>query len=160
MRTIFIGNDHRGFPLVSGIRAHIEELGFPSVHIGCHNTDSHDYPRYAQSVAELVQKNPDAMGILVCGSGIGVCIAANRFDHVRAATCRSMDDAEMTRKHNDANILCLGADVDYMTDIETTVVMNRLVETFLTTRFEGGRHQRRIDLIDGGEIDDLTFTVG
>lgn len=160
MKTIHIGNDHRGFRLVSTVLTTVKDLGFNTKHHGCYSSDSADYPTYAQHVAEAIQKNPNDMGVLICGSGIGISIAANRFPGIRAALCRGVTDAEMSRKHNNANVICFGADFHESSLLTDEALIDMFVREFLITRFEGGRHQRRIDLIDGAESDGDEFIVG
>ncbi|MFT6345975.1 MAG: ribose 5-phosphate isomerase B [Myxococcota bacterium] len=135
---IAIASDHAGFDLKSIIIKEFESK-LQIIDLGCDNSEtSVDYPDFAQKLAgEIINKSAD-FGILVCGSGIGISIAANRFSQIRAALCHNSQIAELSRKHNDANVLCLGARiVDEKTAIQT-------VQTFLKTDFEGGRHANRI----------------
>ena len=140
MASIIIGSDHGGFNLKTVIVKHLQELGYEVSDLGCYNTDSYDYPVIANAVAEKVlEKN--AKGILVCGTGIGVSIAANRHKGIRASHCTDTFTARMTRLHNDSNILCLGE------RITGTGLALDIVDIWLKTDFEGGRHQRRIDML-------------
>jgi|TARA_B100001094_G_C18195140_1_gene810267 ribose 5-phosphate isomerase B len=107
--------------------------------LGCKGTNSVDYPDFANKVCAEMLGNVQHIGILVCGTGIGMCMAANKFYHIRAALCHNVHTASMTRKHNNANVLCLGART-----LESDQIIP-IVETFLTTRFEEGRHHQRID---------------
>jgi len=134
---IYIASDHAAFnekqELFAYLKAsrEIEDLGTYSV-------ESTNYPEWAKKLVEKV-RTEGAVGILMCGSGIGVCMAANRYRGIRAALCRDEDDAKMSRLHNDANVLCLSG---RKTPID---LLKKIAETFLSTNFEGGRHQTRID---------------
>lgn len=149
------GSDHRGYELRKQIDEAIDNNNprqFATVDCGTHHpTESTDYPLFAHSVtshmrwAEDTDNWPDnrtAFGILVCGSGFGVAIAANKTEGIRAVTCRSIQDAVMARKHNDANVVCIGADVTAL------ALAVQIVEAFINTEFEGGRHQNRIDMME------------
>jgi ribose 5-phosphate isomerase B len=138
---IAVGSDHRGYPLKDRITRQLRAGGHEVVDLGCDGTDSADYPDYAFAVAEKVAAGEADRGILVCGSGIGMSIAANKVKGIRAALCHSIDDARMTRKHNDSNVLSLSAKSMEDPRIE------ELVRVWLETPFEGGRHIRRIDKI-------------
>lgn len=144
--TIIIGSDHRGFSLKEELINYLKEAGYEVVDVGPHGSDSVDYPLYAQKVAVAVEHNDSSKGILICGSGTGMCIAANKFNGIRAATVRDQESAEMSVKHNNANIICLGADF-----ISVEQAKN-IIDRFMNTDFEGGRHQRRIDMIKELEI--------
>lgn len=137
---IIIGSDHGGFRLKNEIMNHLKETGYEVDDLGCYNTDSCDYPVIAKAVAEEVLKT-SGRGILVCGTGIGVCIAANRYDGIRASNCTDTFAARMTRMHNDSNILCLGERI-----LGSGLALD-IVDIWLNTEFEGGRHKRRIDMI-------------
>ena len=140
MTSIIIGSDHGGFKLKSEIIKHLQELGYEVSDLGCYNTESCDYPIIAKAVAENVLEE-NSRGILVCGTGIGVSIAANRFNGIRASHCTDTFTARMTRMHNDSNILCLG---ERITGVGLAL---DIVDIWLKTEFEGGRHQKRIDMI-------------
>ncbi len=138
---IAIGSDHGGFHLKEFVRAYLEKQDITVKDFGCFNEDSIDYAPIAEQVAKTVSSGEAEKGILICSTGIGICIAANKVKGIRAATCADAYSAEMTRRHNNANILCMGGKiVDNSTAVE-------LVNIFLSTPFEGGRHQRRIDQI-------------
>ncbi len=140
MTSIIIGSDHGGFKLKSEIVKHLQELGYEVSDLGCYNTESCDYPIIAKAVAEKVLEE-NSRGILVCGTGIGVSIAANRFNGIRASHCTDTFTARMTRMHNNSNILCLG---ERITGVGLAL---DIVDIWLKTEFEGGRHQKRIDMI-------------
>ena len=141
MQKIIIASDHGGFNLKTTIYNHLSELGYDIEDYGCYNTDSCDYPVYAQKVANAVSINAQMCGILVCGTGIGMSIADNKINGIRAALCSDTFSARMTRMHNNSNILCLGERV-----IGQGLALD-IVDTWLNTGFEGGRHQKRIDMI-------------
>ena len=138
---IALGCDHGGFALMQEIKAHLEELGLEYRDFGTYSADSCDYPVYAEAAARAVASGECDRGILVCGTGIGISIAANKIKGIRAALCSDCFSAEMTRRHNNANMLAMGARV-----LGGGLAL-KIVDTFLTTGFDGGRHQRRIDLI-------------
>jgi len=138
---IAIGSDHRGYPLKNRIALKLREEGHEINDLGCEGTDSVDYPDYAIPVAEMVAAGDAERGILVCGSGIGMSIAANKVKGVRAALCRTVDDASMTRRHNDSNVLTLSEKSMEDPGIE------ELIRVWLETPFEGARHARRVDKI-------------
>jgi len=138
---VSIGADHAGFELKEKIRKLLSDQGIEVADEGTHSAESVDYPDYARKVAEAVAGNGTQRGILVCGSGIGMAMAANKVHGIRAAHVTSEQEARMSREHNDANVLTLGARV---LDEATAL---RIVQIFLNTQFEGGRHQRRVDKI-------------
>ena len=142
---IALGCDHGGFALMQEIKAHLEELGLEYRDFGTYSADSCDYPVYAEAAARAVASGECDRGILVCGTGIGISIAANKIKGIRAALCSDCFSAEMTRRHNNANMLAMGARV-----LGGGLAL-KIVDTFLTTGFDGGRHQRRIDLISALE---------
>ena len=137
---IIIGSDHGGFNLKTEIVKYLDLKGYEVVDLGCYDTSSCDYPVIAKSVAEEVLKT-HSRGILICGTGIGVSITANRYKGIRASHCTDTFTARMTRMHNDSNILCLGE------RITGTGLALDIVDIWLSTAFEGGRHQRRIEMI-------------
>jgi len=137
---IAIGCDHRGLDSKQFIIKLITEAGHNYEDFGCYTTDSVDYPDIAKKVAEAVAAGHFEQGILICNTGIGMSIAANKVKGIRAALCYNAFSARRARQHNDANILCLATE-------EKPDTMREIVETFLTTEFEGGRHQRRLDKI-------------
>lgn len=137
---VIIGSDHGGFKLKCEIIKHLREQDFEVCDKGCYSEESCDYPVIAKSVAKDVL-NTSGRAILVCGTGIGMSIAANRFDGIRASHCTDTFSARMTRMHNDSNILCLGE------RITGTGLALDIVDIWLKTDFEGGRHKNRIDMI-------------
>ncbi len=136
--TIAIGSDHAGFAMKEALKVELAALGYTVHDFGTHSTDSVDYPDYAYPLAKAISDNKFQRGILICGSGQGVAISANRFPAVRAALCRDEDDVFVARAHNDTNVLALGA---RKTSIESAKL---LIKNFLSTKFEGGRHQSRV----------------
>lgn len=138
---IAIGCDHGGFKLKEEIKRYLEKQGIACKDYGCYSEESVDYAPFALQVANSVKDNESDYGILVCSTGLGISMAANKVKGIRAAVCTNEFCAEMTRKHNNANVLCLGGMV---VDTETAL---KLVDIFLSTAFEGDRHQRRIDQI-------------
>ena len=140
MSKILIASDHGGYRLKNDILKHIKQLGLDIEDYGCYNPEPCDYPVYAKLVAEEVAKN-NVRGILVCGTGIGMSIAANKVNGIRASHCTDTFSAKMTRMHNDSNILCLGE------RITGTGLAIDIVDMWLNTEFEGGRHQKRLDMI-------------
>jgi ribose 5-phosphate isomerase B len=139
---VIIGCDHAAFPLKEKIKAYLEGLGIPVEDVGTDSEQSVDYPDFGIRVARRVSGGDPGRGILLCGTGIGMSMVANRFPGVRAARCGGVFDAAMSRRHNDANILVLGGRV-----IGEALAME-IVRTWLETPFEGGRHQRRLDKFD------------
>ena len=138
---IAIGSDHGGFELKNEIKKHLESRGFEVKDFGAYTKDSVDYPDIAEAVCKPVANGEFEFGVLVCGTGIGISIAANKIDGIRAALCADVYSAAMCRRHNNANILCLGGRV---TGPELAFM---IVDTYLREEFEGDRHQRRIDKI-------------
>jgi ribose 5-phosphate isomerase B len=138
---ISVGCDHRGVSLKDKIVRLLNNLGHDVDDVGVNNEQSVDYPDVAAVVARKVSKGEVDRGILVCGTGLGMAIVANKFPGVRAAPCHDSVTAELSRRHNDLNILCLAG------DILGERLVDRLVETWLSTEFEGGRHQRRVDKV-------------
>jgi len=137
---VAIGCDHGGIDLKNAVLAVLAELGHEADDQGCNSTESVDYPDFAKSVSRLVKEGKCQCGILICGTGIGMSMAANRIPGIRAALCNEMFAAKMSREHNDANILCLGARVI------GPGLAAEIVRTWMTSDFAGGRHQRRIDM--------------
>jgi ribose 5-phosphate isomerase B len=138
---IAIGSDHRGFDAKKRIIALLEKLGHEVTDVGPFGNESVDYPDFALQVANSVGAGQVDRGILICGTGIGMCIAANKVPTVRAAPCHDSITAEMSRRHNDANVLCLSA------DLLGDELIDRMIRIWLGTDFEGGRHARRVDKI-------------
>jgi len=141
--SIAIGSDHAGFECKESIKTALKTAneGFALVDVGTHSADSVDYPDFAHQVAAQVESGEVEMGVVICGSGNGVCITANKHKGIRAALCWSVEIAALARQHNDANVLCIPA---RFVSHETALQM---VETFMNTAFEGGRHQKRIEKI-------------
>ena len=137
---VAIGCDHGGLDLKDIVKLVLKELGHDIDDQGCNSSESVDYPNFAKAVSSLVRNGECERGILICGTGIGMSMAANRIPGIRAALCHEMFSARMSREHNDANVLCLGARVIGQGLAAETV------RTWMTTDFAGGRHQRRIDM--------------
>ena len=138
---ISLGADHAGFELKNNIKEHLNAQGIEVSDRGTNSTESVDYPDFARAVADDVAGETVDMGVLVCGTGIGMAISANKVPGIRAANCDTVFEAEMSREHNDANVLTLGARV---VDPKDALA---IVDTWVRTKFAGGRHQRRIDKI-------------
>ena len=138
---IVVGADHAGFRAKETIKAYLERAGYPVEDVGTHSEESVDYPDFARAVGERVAAGKDSLGILVCGTGIGVSIAANKVEGIRAALAHDSLTARRAREHNDANVLALGGKIVGEDEALT------IVQEFLGAHFAGGRHQRRIDKI-------------
>ena len=136
---ISMGCDHGGFLLKEHVKKYLTEKGHEIVDCGCHSLDSCDYPEFGGAAARAVASGECERGIVICTSGIGISISANKIKGIRCALCSEPLSAEMTRRHNNANMLAMGAGMIGPNMAE------RLVDVFLTTEFEGGRHQRRVD---------------
>ncbi len=144
---VCIGADHAGFALKEIVASSLREAGIEVVDVGTNSPDSVDYPVYGLQVARVVKSGQADRGILVCGSGTGMCIVANRVPGVRAVSGHDPFEARMSRRHNDSNVLCLGSrfiGVDLALEI---------VREWIKEPFEGGRHKRRIDLIDSSKAE-------
>ena len=141
-RTIFIASDHAGVNLKSQLSAHLIAAGHTVQDMGTHSKDSCDYPAYAEKVCAAVLADESALGILICGSGIGMSMAANRHKGIRAALCTCEFQARYTRRHNNANVLCLAERVT------GCGVALEITDIFLAEAFEGGRHARRVAMLD------------
>ena len=139
--VIAIASDHGGFDLKELLKTNLEEMGYGIVDLGCYDNSSVNYPDYANKMAAALLNDTAKRGILICGSGIGISIAANRHAHIRAALVHDGLTAKLSRAHNDANVLVLGG--------RTTGigVAKDCLKIFLDTKFEGGRHQMRIDIM-------------
>ena len=138
---IAVASDHRGFTVKGMVLALLSELGHDGLDRGPDSSESVDYPDFAAEVASAVAEGTADRGILICGTGMGMCIVANKFAGVRAANRHDDLTAEMSRRHNDSNVLCLSA------DLLGDRLVNRMIEIWLETEFEGGRHARRVDKI-------------
>ena len=141
MRKIFISSDHAGFKLKEAIKVYLSKKKLTFQDLGPHNNNSVDYPDYAHKVAKRVKISKNNVGILVCGSGMGMNIAANRHKNIRAAQCFNLKSTKLSRLHNDANIITLGS------RLLTKKNALNFVNVFLKTKFEGGRHSARIKKI-------------
>ena len=142
MNKIAIGCDHAAFEEKENIKTYLVKKGYEVFDVGTNSNKSVDYPEFGHKVACMVTESAVDKGIVICGSGIGISIAANKVKGARAALCTTCKHAEMSRKHNDANILALGA---RMTDYD---LLEKIVDVWLNTDFEGGRHLTRIDMIE------------
>ena len=140
-KSIIIASDHAGFLMKEKVKIFLNKSKIKSLDLGTFSEKRVDYPDYAKKLA-LSVKNKSSFGILICGSGIGVSIAANRFKKVRAAVCYNQISASLARKHNNANVLCLGARLISLKNVQ------KIVYTFISTKFEGGRHINRVKKLD------------
>lgn len=148
-RIIFIGSDAAGYRLKEEIKEYVMKKGYDVFDMGCNSEESCHYPIFANAVCEAVQKCPNSsFGILICGTGIGMSMCANKYKGIRAGLCGDVFSAEMTRKHNNANVLCMGARV-----IKSRLA-KQITDAFLANDFEGGRHQVRIDMMTEYEAKD------
>lgn len=139
---IAIGCDHGGYALKLAVKKHLEEKGYEVVDYGCHSTESVDYPVYGEKVGRAVAGGECELGVLICGTGIGISLAANRVHGIRAAVCSESYSAELTRRHNDANMIAFGARVVG----EGTACA--ILDAFFGAKFEGGRHAQRVAMLD------------
>jgi ribose 5-phosphate isomerase B len=140
-KIIPIGADHAGFKLKEKVKSYLSSKGYELRDFGCYSEDSIDYPDFGHPVANMVEENSGMLGILICGSGNGINMTANKHQGVRSALCWKKEIAELARQHNNANIIALPA--RFITEEEAI----EMIDVFLTTEFEGGRHQKRIDKI-------------
>lgn len=138
--NIAIGSDHRGLEYKKFVIGALTEMGYICKDFGSYSEESVDYPVIAQVVGEAVSLSQFDLGVLICGTGIGMSIAANKIKGIRAALCWDNLGAQRARQHNNANVICLGAE-------RGTAGVKEILKTFLSTQFEGGRHQRRLDMI-------------
>ena len=144
-KPIALAADHGGFELKEAVKAHLDELGLEYIDFGTHSTASVDYPDFAAKGCKAVQDGSCALVILCCGTGVGMSMCANKMKGIRACCCSDTFSAEFTRRHNNANMLAMGAGMIGKNMAE------RIVEVFLSTEFEGGRHERRVGLLDAIE---------
>ena len=142
---IAIGNDHAAVALKNHIKKYVEDMGHTVINFGTDTNDSCDYPVYGEKVGRAVAGGEADLGILICGTGIGISLAANKVKGVRAAVCSEPYSAKLTRMHNDANIIAFGARV------VGEAMAEMIVYEFLNAKYEGGRHQRRVDMITATE---------
>ena len=139
---ISIGADHAGFSVKEKIREYLESKGYRILDKGAYSEESVDYPEFGHAVGNSVKDGESAKGIVVCGSGIGISMAANKVEGIRAALCTTPEHALVSRLHNDANVLAIGA---RMTDFD---IILEIIDTWLRSEFEGGRHSRRVNKIE------------
>ena len=142
---IALASDHAGFAYKERVKTTLVEMQLPFTDFGANSNESSDYPDFAHAAATAISKGECDKGIFICGTGIGMSIVANKHKGVRAAACESVEAAELSRKHNDANVLCIGE------RLTTWEEAQAIVRTFLKSEFEGGRHERRV-----GKIHSLT----
>ena len=142
MKRIVLGADHGGYELKNTIKAHLEANGFETIDVGTNSAESCDYPIFASKLCQKLQNGEADLGILVCGTGIGMSMAANKHKGIRAACCSDTFSARLTRLHNNANVLCIGARV-----VGAGLALD-LVEEFVNAEFEGDRHIKRLSLIE------------
>ena len=142
MVKIAVASDHGGFALKEKVKEHLVQRGFDVDDLGTHSEDSVDYSSYGKACGEAVASGKADLGVVVCGTGIGISIAANKVKGVRCGLCTSVEMAHLTKQHNNANILALGGRT---TEPELAL---KIVDEWLDTEFEGGRHQRRVDMLD------------
>ena len=138
---VVISNDHAATEMKFEIKKYLEDKGYEVVDVGTNNSESCDYPEYGEKAARLVADHQVDFGILICGTGVGISLAANKVKGIRCGVCSETTTAALIRRHNDANMISFGA------RIVGVEVAKDIVDTFLTTEFEGGRHQRRVDMI-------------
>ncbi len=140
--NILLANDHAGTSLKNEIKKVLENKGYSVINLGCNTEESVDYPDFAHPLAEKISNNQNLKGIIICGSGIGVSMSANKHKGVRSALCWNKETAKLSRSHNNANVIALPA--RFLKKKEAI----EMVEIFLNTEFEGGRHERRVDKIN------------
>lgn len=139
MTQIYLGADHGGYELKTKVVAYLKEKDFSVTDLGVFSNDPADYPDIAREVSEKVNEYPGSFGVLVCGTGIGMCMVANKQKNIRAVMCTSSEMSKMARLHNDANVLCLGGRIQQFDEVKP------ILDTFFQTAFDGGeRHKRRI----------------
>ncbi len=142
---IAIGCDHTAYDLKMHVIEHLKKRGLQVKDLGCEHTTSSDYPLYGEAVGRAVASGECELGIAICGTGVGISLAANRVKGIRAVVCSEPYSAQLARRHNDANVLCFGARV-----VGSELAL-MIVDNFLDAEFEGGRHQRRVDMIEAIE---------
>ena len=145
--TIALASDHRGYALKGVLRGELESAGYGVLDLGTDSDDTVDYPDYGYAAAQAIADGRVARAVVICGTGIGICIAANRHPAARAAVCRDPEAARLARRHNDANILALASN-----DLDANAA-KELLRTFLETGFEGGRHRTRVAKLGAPDID-------
>lgn len=139
---IALASDHGGFKLKEEVKTHLKRRGIQILDLGTHSEDSVDYPSYGEACGKAVIDKRADLGIVVCGTGIGISIAANKVKGIRCGLCTSVEMAQLTKQHNNANVLALGGRT---TSVE---LAKEIVDAWLDTEYEGGRHQRRVDMLD------------
>ena len=142
MQTLIIGADHAGFEMKEKLKSYLAAKGFTLLDKGTYSLDSVDYPDFAHAVARELENDTTKTGILLCGSANGVAITANKHAHIRAAICWTVEIASLARQHNNANIICIPA------RFVDEPIAEKMVDAFLSTEFEGGRHARRVEKIE------------
>ena len=142
MKKIAVASDHGGYLLKEKVKKHLMDRGFEIIDLGTDSEESVDYPVYGKACGEAVTSGKADLGVVVCGTGIGISIAANKVKGIRCGLCTSVEMAHLTKQHNNANILALGGRT---TEPELAL---KIVDEWLDTEFEGGRHQRRVDMLD------------
>jgi ribose 5-phosphate isomerase B len=140
-KTIYLGSDHRGFALKKSLVPELRKMGYEPVDLGTNSEESTDYPDYAAAVSRSIQKNPGSAGLLICGTGLGMSMAANKYKGIRAALCQTEDMARLAKEHNNANIMVFG-------EKTPAALAASMLKTWTEAEFQGGKHQRRIDKID------------
>ncbi len=138
-KTIILASDHGGYELKNSLKNYVEELGYQTDDLGPYTPESVDYPDYAKKMADFLANNIDSIGILVCGTGIGMSMAVNRHSHVRGALLHNEFEAQMAKEHNNANVIIFGGRVIELDKAK------ECVKVFLNSEFEGGRHQNRLN---------------
>ncbi len=151
MAVVVVGSDHAGFDLKESLKLFLEKLGHQVIDVGCFFKERTDYPLFAERACQLVLKSLADYAILICGTGLGMCIASNRFKGIRAALCTNEYMAKMARRHNDANVLCLGSRV------VGEDLAKEIVRAFLGEKFEGGRHERRLYMVESLGEEEITL---
>ena len=146
-RRIAIGSDHAGFHLKELIGKHLRERGYTVIDVGTHSQERADYPQYGAAVGHLIADGQSDFGVLVCGSGIGMCIAANKVPGIRAGVAHDVETARLMRAHNDAQVICFG---ERNTAPELAIAC---LEVFLETDFEGGRHAARVQQLEALDLE-------
>lgn len=146
-RKIVLGADHAGVNLKEKLCAYLKDLGFEIINVGTFSTESCDYPVYAEKVCRTLQNGEADLGILVCGTGVGMSMAANKYKGIRAACCSDTFSARLTRIHNDANVICIGERV-----LGEGLAFD-IINAFVSAEFEGGKHKRRISMFENGVED-------
>lgn len=141
IKSLAVGSDHAGYELKEYLKKYLEMWGYVVEDYGTYSAESVDYPNFAHPVSKSVNSGMHEIGLLICGSGQGVCMTANKYEKVRAALCWTEEVAELSRQHNNANILCLPSRF-----VERNIAL-KITEKFLNTAFEGGRHERRVNKI-------------